>query len=531
MLSAGACIYALLYALGSQIDQNGTVKGMTTLYRFALAVPAAFTALYILMNKVFGRCQANGRYSPERGGRSFLFAAFLWLSGCYFVMFLIHYPGSFMYDTQRQVFQIARDEYEMFHPPLHTLLIRACLACYDIFDSIEKCAALYSVVQIVVFAACFSQVCASLLRMYGKRAACGSLLYFGLYPAHLAFSSNCTKDGLFSVFFVLFFVLCLEEMAHHCLPARRHLLCLVSGTLACLLRNNMVYALAAWIFILSVCGRKYLKTMLCAVLAIVLCAGINSGLQQLTDAKDRNRIEMLSVPLQQLSRARLYMPECFEEEEKVLMDIVFADGYLGSNEPTYLDYEPTLADPVKNYLSEAVVFEHFGELARMWIRVGMKCPGVYLDAFLHMALPSLYPYSEYRVAQPYIETGLQPGVVTAPFGQPPMSQPQRFKQIRDWLYEHIFSTGADDIPVVRYLFNTGIVFWFLLLIVLYEIYAGNWTRFVLQMLPVLLWGTYLLGPVMQGRYLYPFVCVLPIFVLRTHGNENATLWEEKCHGV
>ena len=28
-------------------------------------------------------------------------------------------------------------------------------------------------------------------------------------------------------------------------------------------------------------------------------------------------------------------------------------------------------------------------------------------------------------------------------------------------------------------------------------------------LPVLLYMTYLLGPVMQGRYLYPFVCILP----------------------
>ena len=38
---------------------------------------------------------------------------------------------------------------------------------------------------------------------------------------------------------------------------------------------------------------------------------------------------------------------------------------------------------------------------------------------------------------------------------------------------------------------------------------------VLLLLPVLLWGTYLLGPVMQGRYLYPFICVLPLFLCRT----------------
>ena len=31
-------------------------------------------------------------------------------------------------------------------------------------------------------------------------------------------------------------------------------------------------------------------------------------------------------------------------------------------------------------------------------------------------------------------------------------------------------------------------------------------------LPVLLYMTYLLGPVMQGRYLYPFVCILPVLL-------------------
>ena len=153
----------------------------------------------------------------------------------------------------------------------------------------------------------------------------------------------------------------------------------------------------------------------------------------------------------------------------------------------------------------------------------MRCPRVYLDAFLSLALPSLYPYSEYRVAQPYIETGLQPGVVTEPFGQPSMTQPGRFEPIRTWLQEHVFSTGADDMPVVRYLFNTGFVFWLLLMFVLYDLYTGRSDRFALLLLPVLLWGTYLLGPVMQGRYLYPFICALPVFALRRRKTEEPDL--------
>ena len=514
VLLGGACVYALLYALGSQIDARGSVDGAEALYRFAAALPVSCGLLYVLLDKVISRSELSGQTDAGRGALRFSAAAFVWLAACYGAMFLIHYPGSFMYDTQRQVFQIARGEYEMFHPLLHTLLIRACLACYDLFDSFEKCAALYSAVQVMLFSACFSQVCASLRRMYGSRAACVSLAFFGLYPSHWAFASNCTKDGLFSAFFALFLTLCFEEVLHGGLTKPRRALWLAAGTLSCLLRNNMIYAFAVWTVFLIVQGRRYFRAAVCAVLAIALCTGVNSGLQKMTDAADGSRIEMLSVPIQQLSRARLYAPECFSQEEKQLMDEVFVDALYGTSKPLYMHYEPTLADPVKNYLSETVVMDRFPALADMWMRVGAKCPGVYLDAFLNLALPSLYPYSAYRVAQPYIETGLQPGVVTAPFGQPPMSQPSRFRGIRDWLYTHVFSTGADSVPVVRYLFNTGFIFWLLLLMVIYELYTANWTRFALLMLPVLLWGTYLLGPVMQGRYLYPFICVLPLFVLR-----------------
>ena len=36
------------------------------------------------------------------------------------------------------------------------------------------------------------------------------------------------------------------------------------------------------------------------------------------------------------------------------------------------------------------------------------------------------------------------------------------------------------------------------------------TVLLVTLLPMLLWGTFLLGPVMAGRYAYPFVCTLPV---------------------
>ena len=71
---------------------------------------------------------------------------------------------------------------------------------------------------------------------------------------------------------------------------------------------------------------------------------------------------------------------------------------------------------------------------------------------------------------------------------------------------------AADIPLLRWVFNAGLVIWLMGLCVLHAMYAGRWKRFAVLLLPVLLWGTYLLGPVVQGRYVYPFVCLLPLML-------------------
>ena len=131
---------------------------------------------------------------------------------------------------------------------------------------------------------------------------------------------------------------------------------------------------------------------------------------------------------------------------------------------------------------------------------------------LELDLPFLYPYRAYAGTAKYIETGMSPRALTMPFGGDDMIQPTRFKGVRDWLDEHIWSTGARDIPALRWVFNAGVVIWLMLLSALFAMYTGNWKRFGILLLPILLWGTYLLGPVMQGRYLYPFICMLPLLL-------------------
>ena len=502
VLLFGACGYALLYALGSQIDMRGFTDGQQTLGRFALALPVAFLALlgileWLLARPGEERAQA-GAAKPfcTLGAMAIIFL-------CYVPMLLIEFPGSFVYDTVGQTLQIWYGQLDAFHPLLHTLLIRFCLIdCYDFLQSMERGVLLYSLIQMALVSICFALICASLSRSCSRRAARIAVAFFGLFPYHMAFASNCTKDVLFSASFALMVTLALEKLRTGRLGRLHAVLYGVSGILACLLRNNMIYAMAAWLVVSAANRLMRRQLLVMSAVTAVLALGINEALITGTNALRGSVCEMLSVPSQQLARVYRDAPQTFTAQDMEDLDWLIKNH-------AYAGYDPTLADPVKNNLNREGIEQEPGRALRLWLSVGMRQPGLYIDAFLNTALPFLYPYETYHGTARYIETGIIDDGITDKFGQPDIVQPRRFAAIRAFLDEHIFSTGADGIPVLRWVFNAGLVIWLMLLCVLHAMYRGDWAHVCVLMLPVLLWGTYLLGPVMQGRYLYPFVCILP----------------------
>ena len=514
-LLIGAVIYAALYAFCSQIDEVGFIQWRTAAVRFGLALPVALAALWLLMRHVLPKTEMKP--DAEEKKPFCTWGAFLFILCCYVPMFLIEYPGSFTYDTQSEAAQIASQAYSSGYPLLHTLMIRFCVSLRGVLGSMNRCAALYSIIQMVLVAFCFAQFCASVSRSVSGRAARLSMLFFGQYPLHMAFASNCAKDVLFAAFLALYVALCFEEIACGITRGRR-VLQVVSGVLACLLRNNMIYAMIAWVIVLLIVRKNFRRMALYGLLICALSLGINAGLKAATDAESGDVIELFSVPIQQLARVRLYAPQALDQAEMDVIDTVY-QGW------RFYQYEPTLSDEIKNNIVDQVFEENLGDFLKTWASVGAKCPAVYLDAFLNLALPSLYPYRVWHGAAEYLETGCNGDVLSGPFGAENLTQPECFAGIRRWLDEHLWETGAAETPVIRWLFNTGAVYWLMMLLFLYDIYSGRRDRIRLELLIVLLWVPYLFGPVMQARYMYPFVCVLPLFAFR-----RGTLEDGKAKG-
>lgn len=496
-IALGSAMYALLAAFGFVIERDGTCRLPDALGLALVLWPLAAAGLFLLIRcseKRARRTLDEGRFSARK--------AFFGILLCYVPMFMIAFPGSFAYDVPFQLEQIFTGSYSTHHPLLHTLLMGGCVWLGQRIGSINLGAALYTALQMAGLAACFAAACASIARQSGAKAAQRSAVFFAVYPLHMFMAVNATKDVLFSGLFVLTLALAREGLLFG-LGRRRGAQFALCGAGALLLRNNALYAMAAWLVILLLIGgRKARRTLLASALAVVISVGAGNALKAATNAVDGDLCEMLSWPIQQMARARILHEERLTQAEKAAIDELMPGE-------SWKKYMPTISDPVKFEFETAQLLSDPARYAKAYASVGMKCPQAYLDALLEHTYSFWYPYREYRVAGYYLQMGVSDEHYDWCDFERIDSQSAAPKVLSS-LSWRFGAKGAMQIPVIGYLFNMGVIVWAMLYFMLREAYLGRWKGFAAALLPVLLWGTFLLGPVMAGRYVYPFVCCLPV---------------------
>ena len=501
----GGAMYALMASFGWQAEHLEVSRPGHALLAAAVLLPLFAAALALLLRQSERNAQAaraRGSFSARK--------AFMAILACYVPMFLVLFPGSFAYDVPFQLEQVFTGRYSTHHPLLHTLLLGGCVKLGQALGSINLGAALYSAVQMTALAACFAAACASIARQSGARAARWSSAFFAAYPLHMMMAVNATKDVLFSGLFVLTLALVRETVTAQRMDWKLGAGIAGAGAGMMLLRNNALYAVAAWVLLLlAMYRRRALRTAGAALLAMALCIAANGALKAATHAAEGDLCEMLSWPIQQLARARNLHGDDLTDGERAAIDELMPGE-------SWALYDPTISDPVKFEFDTQALMRDVGRYARVYVSVGAKCPQAYLDALLHHTYSFWYPYSQYGVSGYYLQMGISDRYYEwCDFER--ISDQSLVPRVRASLSWRFGAQGAMQIPGVGWLFNMGVIVWVMLYFVLREMYLGRFGSFACAMLPVLLWGTFLLGPVMAGRYIYPFVCSLPVLASHVRG--------------
>lgn len=454
-----------------------------------------------LFFQIFKSAAEKQKESAKEKRISF-FAIYVILLVCYIGCFIAYFPGCMSYDSWYITLQaLGIIGFDNHHPFLHTF-IWSLFAHMDEWLGIDQIGiALYTTTQLLAMLAIYAYACVWLFRR-GAPGLCKKIavFYYAVNPVFHIFTLILTKDVLFSGFFLLLCITVIDFSEGIKKNADRKALqvrlALVS-LMCCLFRNNMIYVLVVMTLILLLVFRLHVSACRGLLAAIVLYYVVVGVVYPGVGVAKGSLKELLSVPLSQIASVYQNETEDLSEEDRELIL-----KYI----PDVEQYDRFFADYIKSTFNESAFRENKGEFTSLWFRLFKEYPGLYVKAFLSLNLPYWYPGMD--SVREYIETDN--------YSQDyPVQRMGALPLVYDW-YEDVSENDAVWMhwPVFRQLYAIGMPIWILLFFGMW--FCAHKRRTVLAaMAPcILLWLTYLLGPVSCFRYIEPLLLTYPIwFVL------------------
>lgn len=449
---------------------------------------------------------------PQLKERTANLLTFLFQLLCWLPVLLAVYPGFFVYDAQDEYLQVASRTFSTHHPLVHVLLLGGIIcAVHKVTDSYNLGIACYTVFQMILVSGGFT----FLLSYLGKKKVSKilrfiSMLYFGFFPVIVMFTLCSAKDALFTTA-LLILLICLLEMnlnSDSFFTSKGWLLLIgASATGMMLLRNNGLYAFVFLIPFLAFYQKKYRKRVLIwAAISIAGCLLINGGLRVAFQADDSENQEILTVPIQQLARTYKYEPEVFSEEDvKTLHEIL--------PEEALVMYNARLSDPVKYRFRNDAFAADKGKYIKLWVKIGLKKPLSYINAWLMTSYGFWYPDTVINVyAGNSVFTFTYED--SSYFGYEVELPGVRDSKIPwlDEVYRRLsLEIEQEKVPILSMLFSPGGLFWLFAFVFSYMLYRKNYHILMPCIMVLAVWLTVILGPTYLPRYVLIFWFGLPLF--------------------
>lgn len=532
-------VLAILTAFGYAIEVTGEVR--FTDGRFLLAIAAyihVFAQMLCVLWDALKKWETRLAKSkaPSTGigkvwnyvlQRPVLMMVFL-LAGwslCYISLF----PGGFIYDAAREFEQLTSG-YDGDFPLLHSFLItRIFKAGYELTGSYNVGIAAFTILQMILLSGIFAYI----LKEFEKRGVNRGLLalgalYFALFPTIHLLATCTARDVLFSAFmlWLIFEVYCMtQDPARFALSWKRIVKLALAFVCTALSRNNGLewimggLLLLACIWIAIRLGREKIRQVLLFAAVTLGSYALIMGLltaacQPMVPASTRSSLSLFS---QTLARAYVEDGEHWADEDKKMFR-----EYVSLKD---LDYVAENGDSTKGALK--VNEERLPGFLKFWGKMGLRYPGVYLDAVLANTRGMWFPGA---VPDGYQERGIEsyaeydkcyffvPEKIGAP-GKMTLWLPE----VREWYRDIGLRISVEKIPVVSMLFSIGFHFQMLLHALIYLVYRKRWHL----MAPLMLLLAYCMisafVPLILVRYFAALFFAFPVvtvFVLQPGGVQN-----------
>ena len=517
----GAVVLGIVFAaLYSLVDYVNWVYDLSNMFFRVAIISAVFLGLalifYYVILLIFNyldKISLHNNESEMLKGNAFL-STFLLCVICYLPYFLYLFPGVMTPDSINQLEQaIGLQPYSNHHPWVHTLIIKLC---FNIGNAItgdpEAGIAFYSVFQMIMGSLTASYVVSTLKQLKVKKyILILAALFYALVPYNAVFAVTMWKDVLFSYAVMIFICATLRDIlllnsADKGKGAQvvNCIVLMISSLGFCLLRSNGYYAfiitcvayMAVAIRRLSGMRRLNIAIMLFALFASAIIKG---PVMKACAVTQPDFVESLSIPLQQAANVIIKENNIDDRDNELIVNVI---------DTTYIAdlYEPTFADNIKELVRAGqpeVLEGNKRDYLGLYIRLGLKYPYDYLDAYRGQTSGYWYPDSALNVADAEGIIDNECGVYSYPLlgGRFVI----KFKEISLKL--------GDMLPFYSILFSVGAVFWLLLIGFTYSVINKN-VCYVSYVPIIALVLTVLIATPVSGnfRYVYFMILFIPLLV-------------------
>lgn len=519
---AGALLFALLFLLAEH--GKYTESFTSPLFEF-LTLFAAGTGLFILFRYILELFEmvlsdervrrqvfrSAGQISVTQSGKRNSVVVMLVCLLCWLPYFLYEYPGIMSPDSINQFEQVVgMKPWSNHHPVAHTL-------CLDFFyhigrsftTDINAAISCYTIAQMLFMAFCIA-VLIHTLEQYcvRRRIRILVLAFYALLPFQGVFMVAIWKDIPFSGIFMLFLCTLLQMIRPQENLSRYSKLLLWTkfcalGCAVCLFRSNGWYCFLLLIPFLLYGFRRQMKWVLGSCVLVVLTVGLIRGpVMQTCGIAQPDFIESCSLPLQQIARVVVDSKDLTVEQEVLIHKVI---------DTTYIKqlYAADFADNMKELVragDEAYLTAHKAAYARLWLQLGVRYPGVYLEAWAELTKGFWFPNVAY-------ETGNIDGVIQNDAGVTATPLIGGTAVIKG---KEILLKLGDFVPLYGLLFSMGTYSWLLVCAVLRVLGRRSERGKMLVLMPcVCLLLTLLIATptATEFRYAYPIVLTMPLWIL------------------
>ncbi|PWM45408.1 MAG: hypothetical protein DBX56_08520 [Coriobacteriia bacterium] len=458
-----------------------------------------FTALLFCLLSIAFTWISKHQVAIHTEGRM---ATKLWLA-CFAVLFISYaitlattIPGTLSTDSHASISIIQGElPWSNAHPVFYTLLVGPFVLLGEATGHMGWGVGLFSLTQLTIMAAACAYACAWLRKLgMPLLVVFAALAFFTFNPVIARYATTMWKDIPFSIT-MLFIVLQLFEIAltrGKAIESPKACIKLALLTLlACLLRNNGIYAMAVTAIVLMLVWRRMWKWFAPTLVAVIVAYLISGPFYTALGIAPSPFRESVGIPIQQMSAVVAYGGDMTDEQLNTFSQMV-------DPEAVKEVYNPQSSNLVKYHesFSDEWLDAHKGDFLKLYLEVGAENPGVYLQAWVN-ATKGYWNMDTHSwvVSQAgsnllYDATGLEI------FGGNPDTN---YGDMR----KHSF---------VSPLFNMGFGAWLII-----TLCALRWIRrdraLITAYIPLIaLWGTMLIAApyFCEFRYLFPIHLLLPI---------------------